>query len=233
MTAGTQPPATHAGTDVAPPDALDLDARLTLRDGAIVHMRAIQAGDTERLRRLHRRLSTDAIFFRFFRLLPELSAELAERFTHVDYVGHMALVATVGSGAAEEIIAIVQYDRADATTAEIAFEVQDAWQGKGIATALLYHLAAYGRAHGFTRFVAITMSSNARMIEVLRYAGFPFHMRYVDGDVEASLDITQPPSPPFAHAVSSVPDPLGHGERVDAGAVEGAVVEGAVVEGAV
>jgi RimJ/RimL family protein N-acetyltransferase len=206
MNAGTQPPAAHAGPDVAvSPDALCLDARLTLRDGAIVRMRAIRPDDMDRLRRLHERLSPDAIVFRFFRMLPRLSVELAERFTHVDYVSRMALVATVGSGEAEEIIAVVRYDRTDATTAEVAFVVRDDWQGKGIATALLYHLAAYGRAHGFTRFIAITMGSNARMIEVLRFAGFPFQMRYVGGDVEASLDITGPPSPPFAPGGSAPP----------------------------
>jgi RimJ/RimL family protein N-acetyltransferase len=209
MNAGTQPPtmpAAHAGPDIAPPpDALCLDTRLTLRDGAIVRMRAIRPDDMDRLRRLHSRLSADAIVFRFFRMLPQLSEEMAERFTHVDYMNRMALVATVGSGEAEEIIAVVRYDRTDATTAEVAFVVQDEWQGKGIATALLYHLAAYGRAHGFTRFIAITMGSNARMLEVLRFAGFPFHMRYIDGDVEASLDITAPPSPPFAPGGSPPP----------------------------
>lgn len=209
MNAGTQPPAARAGIDAVAPDALCLDARLTLRDGAIVRMRAIRPDDMDRLRRLHGRLSTDAIVFRFFRVLPRLSEEMAERFTHVDYVSRMALVATVGSGDAEELIAVVRYDRTDATTAEIAFVVRDDWQGKGIATALLHHLAVYGRAHGFTRFVAITMGSNARMIEVLRYAGFPFHMRYEGGDVEASLDITQPPSPPFAPADATSPGSLG------------------------
>src|SRR5690349_14642233 len=211
MNAGTQPPtmpAAHAGPDIAPPpDALCLDTRLTLRDGAIVRMRAIRPDDMDRLRRLHSRLSADAIVFRFFRMLPQLSEEMAERFTHVDYMNRMALVATVGSGEAEEIIAVVRYDRTDATTAEVAFVVQDEWQGKGIATALLHHLAVYGRAHGFTRFVAITMGSNARMIEVLRYAGFPFHMRYEGGDVEASLDITQPPAPPFAPAAPAAAAP--------------------------
>ncbi len=220
MNAGTQPPAmpaAHAGPEIAPPPgALCLDARLPQRDGAIVRMRAIRPDDMDRLRRLHGRLSADAIVFRFFRMLPQLSEELAERFTHVDYVNRMALVATVGSGEAEEIIAVVRYDRTDTTTAEIAFVVRDDWQGKGIATALLYHLAAYGRAHGFTRFVAITMGSNARMIEVLRFAGFPFHMRYVGGDVEASLDITAPPSPPFAPSGSPAQPPARHGEQAGA-----------------
>ena len=57
----------------------------------------------------------------------------------MDYVDRMALVATRGEGEAEEILAVVRYDRtAGEREAEVAFVVQDAWQGHGIATALLH-----------------------------------------------------------------------------------------------
>ena len=77
--------------------------------------------------------------------------------------------------------------------AEVAFVVQDAWQGHGIATALLHELAAYARAHGVERFVALTMGTNARMLDVLHNCGFPCHTRYDGGDILATLDITAPP----------------------------------------
>ena len=64
-------------------------------------------------------------------------------------------------GAAEEILAVVRYDRlAGEREAEVAFVVQDAWQGHGLATALLHELAAYARAHGVERFLALTMGTN-------------------------------------------------------------------------
>lgn len=170
-----------------------LEEPLTLRDGAVVQVRAIRAEDDERLRAFHRRLSTEAIIFRFFHIMPELSAHDAQWFTHVDYLNRMALVATTGIGAEEQILGVVRYDVIAPATAEVAFVVADQWRGHGIATALLHRLAAYARQRGITTFVAITMGTNAPMLDVLRRCGFACTMRYRDADIEAHLDITLPP----------------------------------------
>jgi RimJ/RimL family protein N-acetyltransferase len=185
-----------------PADALQLTHDLTLRDGSVVRVRAIRADDTERLQAFHAHLSMESIIFRFFRTVPSLSDEQARQFTHVGYANRMALIATRGAEEAEEFLAVVRYDRTAAREAEVAFVVQDAWQGHGIATALLHQLAAYARTHGVERFVALTMGSNARMLDVLRNCGFPCQMRYDSGDILAIIDITAPPtfspSPPRA-----------------------------------
>ncbi|HEY7022712.1 MAG TPA: GNAT family protein [Ktedonobacterales bacterium] len=177
-----------------PDDALRQTHNLTLRDGSVVRVRAIRAEDTERLQAFHAHLSMDSIIWRFFRSVPSLSDEQARQFTHVDYRDRMALIATRGDGAAEEILAVVRYDRtAGAREAEVAFVVADAWQGHGLATALLHQLAAYGRAHGIERFVALTMGTNVRMLDVLHHCGFPCRTRYDGGDILATLDIIAPP----------------------------------------
>src|SRR5690348_9731792 len=111
----------------------------------------------------------------------------------------MVLLATRGEGTDEEIIAIVRYDRTGPDEAEVAFVVQDRWQGHGIATALLYRLAAYGRRRGITTFVALTMGSNQPMLDVLRYCGFPRTSRYRDGEVEVRLDISNDVRSPLPH----------------------------------
>jgi RimJ/RimL family protein N-acetyltransferase len=185
-----------------PADALHQTHDLTLRDGRVVHVRAIRADDTMRLQAFHAHLSMESIIWRFFRSVPRLSDEQARQFTQVDYVDRMALVATRGENAAGEILAVVRYDRrAGAREAEVAFVVADAWQGQGIATALLHQLAAYARAHGVARFVALTMGTNVRMLEVLHNCGFPCRTRYDGGDILTTLDITAPPSvPPRAPA---------------------------------
>jgi GNAT superfamily N-acetyltransferase len=177
-----------------PDEAMGVTHDLTLRDGSVLHVRAIHADDTVRLQSFHAHLSMESIIFRFFRTLPSISVEQATQFTHVDYVNRMALVATRGEGEAEELLAIVRYDRTtEECEAEVAFVVQDAWQGHGIATALLHELAAYARAHGVERFVAVTMGTNVRMLDVLHHCGFPCHTRYDGGDILATLDITAPP----------------------------------------
>src|SRR5690349_16661741 len=189
-------------TPCLPEDALRQTHNLTLRDGSVVRVRAIRADDTARLQAFHAHLSMESIIWRFFRSVPSLSDEQARQFTHVDYRDRMALIATRGDGAAEEILAVVRYDRmAGERQAEVAIVVQDAWQGHGLATALLHELAAYARAHGVERFIALTMGINVRMLDVLRNCGFPCRTRYDGGDILATLDITAPPRfPPWAPA---------------------------------
>jgi RimJ/RimL family protein N-acetyltransferase len=182
-----------------PQDAAQLAHDLLLRDGTSVHVRAIRVDDTVRLQAFHAHLSMESIIWRFFRSVPSLSDDQARLFTHVDYVNRMALIATrevtCDEGGAEEILAVVRYDRmAGAREAEVAFVVADAWQGQGLATALLHELATYARAQGVEQFVALTMGTNVRMLDVLHNCGFPCRTRFDGGDILATLDITAPPS---------------------------------------
>jgi RimJ/RimL family protein N-acetyltransferase len=192
---GDPPPQDESLLLCLPEEVTQLAHDLTLRDGSVVQVRAIRADDTARLQAFHARLSPESIIWRFFRSVPRLSEAQARQFTHVDYADRMALLATRGAGADEAILAVVRYDRqAAAREAEVAFVVQDAWQGRGIATALLHELAAYARTQGIERFVALTMGTNVRMLAVLRHGGFPCQMRYDGGDILATLDITAPPT---------------------------------------
>ncbi len=191
MTIDPVTPQPAPGSTSSPPDAR-WTTELTLRDGSTIQMRPIRPDDTERLRAFHASLSPDTIILRFFHLMPELPAKMAEHFTHVDYVRRMALVASQTTGGVERFLGVVRYDTIGPATAEVAFVVEDHWQGHGIATALLLRLAQYAREQGFTTLVAITMGTNRRMLDVLKHCGFPCKFRYVDGEVECSLDITTP-----------------------------------------
>lgn len=177
-----------------PDDAQLLEGALLLRNGSRIHMRPIRADDSTRLQQFHADLSPETIVFRFFHFVPKLAQEAADHFTHIDYANRMALVATIGAGAEEQIVGVVRYERTSPSSAEVAFVVADAWQGQGIATALLLQLAGYARQHVITSFTAVTMADNVRMIIVLRTCGFPCQFRYSNGEVEATLDISHQPS---------------------------------------
>jgi RimJ/RimL family protein N-acetyltransferase len=182
--------------NLMPVDAVQLEGDFPLRGGGTAHVRAIRPDDRERLRAFHRQLSSESIVFRFFRYKPDLSVEEAARFTQVDYQRRMALVATRRSGEAEEILGVVRYEHIGPATAEVAFVVEDHWQGHGIATTLLHRLADYARRRGYTTFVALTMGNNARMLEVLQRSGFPSTAHTDSGEIEVRLDIRLPPTTP-------------------------------------
>jgi RimJ/RimL family protein N-acetyltransferase len=144
-----------------------------LRDGSFVHLRPIQSDDTGRLQAFHTHLSMNTIVLRFGSYMPILNEEMDEQFTHLDHRHAMAFVATIRQGTDEMIVGVGRYSWIAPATAEIAFTIADQWQGRGIATSLLYLLAWYGREHGFTTFVGYTMEENATMRNVFRKSGIP------------------------------------------------------------
>lgn len=161
------------------------EADVVLRDGSVAQVRPIRPSDAEGVRRFHRRQSDESIYMRFFAPLRELSERDIRRFTTVDYVDRVALVATVRG----EIIGIGRYDRIDRATAEVAFNISDHYQGRGIGSVLLEHLAAIAQEDGITRFVADVLPQNRKMLAVFGDAGYEVERRMEDGVVSVHFDI--------------------------------------------
>jgi RimJ/RimL family protein N-acetyltransferase len=150
-----------------------------LRDGTVVHVRPISRDDVGGVARFHGRLSSQTTYYRFFSVHPVLSARELEYFTGVDHERREALVAVVD----DEIVAVARFDRqADAGEAEVAFVVEDRWQGRGLGTMLLDRLMTLAVERGITTFVAQTLPTNRRMLAVFRHCGRPVEDRF-DGDV--------------------------------------------------
>src|ERR1041385_4042811 len=87
------------------------------------------------------------------------------------------------------IIAAGSYWAQDERTAEVAFSVEDSFQGKGIGTLLLERLALLAIRNGFVEFWATTHGSNQPMLDVFRHSGFPVQMRRDDGFVEVRFSV--------------------------------------------
>ncbi|MBB6547796.1 acyl-CoA synthetase (NDP forming)/GNAT superfamily N-acetyltransferase [Nonomuraea rubra] len=162
------------------------EADVVLADGGTAHVRPIRPADADRLRSFYSRLSDESIYFRFFGPRPRLSDREVERFTNVDYVSRVALIATIGA----EMVAVIRYDRTGPGEAEVAFLVEDAHQGRGVASVLLEHLAATARERGIERFIADVLPANMRMTGLLRQAGYTAQSQFEDGVVRMTLDLT-------------------------------------------
>lgn len=167
---------------------------MVLRDGGTARIRPITTDDAERLVSFYEQVSDESKYYRFFAPYPRLSAKDVHRFTHHDYVDRVGLAVTVGG----EFIATVRYDRIDAQgrpasapadEAEVAFLVQDAHQGRGVASALLEHIAAVARERGIRRFAAEVLPANNKMIKVFRDAGYTQQRSFEDGSVHLTLDL--------------------------------------------
>ncbi|MFE9650152.1 GNAT family N-acetyltransferase [Streptomyces sp. NPDC006365] len=170
------------------------EADVVLRDGGTARIRPITADDADRLVSFYEQVSDESKYYRFFAPYPRLSAKDVHRFTHHDFVDRVGLAATVGG----EFIATVRYDRinaeglsasAPADEAEVAFLVQDAHQGRGVASALLEHIAAVARERGIRRFAAEVLPANSKMIKVFTDAGYQQQRSFEDGVVRLEFDL--------------------------------------------
>ena len=153
------------------------EADVLLADGGVAHLRPIRPSDAERLVAFYDRVSPQSKYFRFFAPYPRLSDRDVKRFTEVDYVDRVAFILTLG----DEMIAVGRYDRVEDDHAEVAFLIEDAHQGRGIAQLLLEHLAQAARERGIRRFVAEVLPENRRMAKVFADAGYRVTKGIEDG----------------------------------------------------
>lgn len=186
------------------------EADVVLRDGGTARIRPIAEDDVDRLLSFYEQVSDESKYYRFFAPYPRLSDRDVQRFTHHDYVNRVALAATVGG----EFIATVRYDRIDTSgrpvsspsdatgkggrhapdgetpdEAEVAFLVRDDHQGRGVASALLEHIAAVARERGIGRFTAEILPANHKMIKVFTDAGYSQKRSFEDGSVHLTFPL--------------------------------------------
>ncbi|CAM5779830.1 bifunctional acetate--CoA ligase family protein/GNAT family N-acetyltransferase [Cellulomonas persica] len=181
--------ATRDDADAAYPAGWEAD--VVLLDGATTHIRPIRPQDADALQAFHVAQSERSTYLRFFAHLERLPERDLHRLVHVDHTDRVALVATADDDGPQgyRIIGVARYDRVDEDEAEVAFNIADAQQGRGLGSVLLEHLAAAARERGVRRFVAEVLPQNGRMISVFRNAGYEVRQHAEDGVVSLAFDI--------------------------------------------
>ena len=71
--------------------------------------------------------------------------------------------------------------------AEVAFDVVDQYQGQGIGTGLMHHLAAIARGNGLKELIAEVLPDNISMLKVFEKSGLHVSTNYEPGVVHVSL----------------------------------------------
>jgi GNAT superfamily N-acetyltransferase len=161
-------------------------------------LRPIRPDDARGLVEFHNHLSPRSCYLRFFSFHPTLTLVEVDRFTDVDYVDRLALVAEFD----DKLIAVARFDRHVGTTeAEVAFVVADEYQYHGIGSLLLDELVRAARDRGITTFLADTLSENRAMLGVFTHAGFEVNSSTEYGTVSLRFEIE--PTEASRHALST------------------------------
>ena len=127
---------------------------VTLRSGDLVVVRQVQPGDAPALVRAYANLGEQSRYRRFFTVMPELPEATVQAAVDVDHEDNEALVALPQLSA--EIVGECRFVRlADQPdTADLGVTVVDAWQGRGLGSALLARLSERALEVGIEYFTA-------------------------------------------------------------------------------
>ncbi len=141
-----------------PPYPKDLERAVRLANDALVWLRPIRPDDAPRLIALYGRLSTRSAYQRFFTVMKRLPPDWAQVFATVDFQRRLAIVAERETPMGSELIGVGRYEPGDADdTVEVAFVVEDGWQGFGLGPILLDAVLRAGEARGIQRFRAYVL----------------------------------------------------------------------------
>jgi len=142
-----------------------------VRDGREIEIRALRPDDKDDMLAAVGRTGTQSLQRRFFVVKRGFSEKEIAFFMNIDFANHVALVALADEGGRKVIIGGGRYIVTEPGKAEIAFVVID-YQGQGIGTLLMRHLAVIARKAGLKELIAEVLPENAAMRKVFSKFGF-------------------------------------------------------------
>ncbi len=157
---------------------------IKLADGAEVTVRPLTSIYREAVRDLHDRCSPESRRFRYFTAMPALPPRAFDKLC--DRSKGYSLVA----GHDGQVVGMANLMfTPDPGIAEMAFLVEDRWQGRGLGTAMARMLVRAARDLGYAEVRATMLSDNARMRRLLVALGAGLAYTEDPGVMEARLPV--------------------------------------------
>jgi RimJ/RimL family protein N-acetyltransferase len=154
------------------PDAAEYLAREHLRDDRPITIRALRPDDRAEMLAAIGRTSMQSLQRRFFAPKKGFSEREIAFYLDIDFESHVAIVAEIAEDGRSVIAGGGRYIVVQPGKAEIAFVVVDAYQGHGIGTILMRHLAVLARDAGLKELVAEVLPENTAMLKLFKKFGF-------------------------------------------------------------
>jgi acyl-CoA hydrolase/GNAT superfamily N-acetyltransferase len=166
----------------------DLEQDFTMKDGRLLRVRAIRPSDEEGMRNLFYRFSEDSIYYRYFSPIKTMPHAKMQEYVNVDYSKALSIVGLVGPAGQGTIVAEARYVMLDdGKRADAAFIVDEAYQGKGVATFMFNLLIKAAKERGIQGFIADVLASNRAMMAVFEKGGYPVQAHLEQGEYHLSI----------------------------------------------
>jgi ribosomal protein S18 acetylase RimI-like enzyme len=169
----------------------EIETRHTFKDKLSVRFRAIKPSDEDQMRRLFYRFSDKAIYYRYFSPIKTMPHEKTQEYVNVDYRDALSIVALVGDPGQQTIIAEARFVKhKNKPLMDVAFVVDETYQGYGIASHLYQMLAKLAKERGAQGMTADVLASNRAMLKVFEKGKFPVQARLEQGIYELTIDLS-------------------------------------------
>ena len=161
---------------------MEIATEHVFKGGLKVRIRAIKPSDEEAMRRLFYRFSNTAVFRRFLFPISTMPHDKTQEYVNVDYSQVMSVVVLAGESDEEAIIAEARYVKDDHSAyGEVAFIVDEKYQGRGMATYLYKMLIRLAKERGLKGFTAEVLPANKEMMKVFEKGGLAIDARLENG----------------------------------------------------
>jgi acyl-CoA hydrolase/GNAT superfamily N-acetyltransferase len=156
----------------------ELEAYKTTPTGLDLFLRPVKLSDEPLLKDFFYSLSNDSMYRRFISTRVDMHHDRLQPFVVIDYTKEMVILAILQHEETELIVGMAQYlINETAHTAEVAFVVRDAYQGRGIGAVLLTYVTYLARKSGLHGFNAAVLTGNRQMLQLFEKMGFNIEKR--------------------------------------------------------
>jgi len=163
------------------------------KGGLKVRFRAIKPSDEEAMRRLFYRFSNQTVMRRFLFPISTMPHNKMQEYVNVDYSHMMSVVALVRKSGQETIIAEARYAKDEQSAiGDLAFVVDEEYQGIGIGSYLYEMLIRLARDRGLKGFTAEVLQTNQNMMKVFEKGQLPVNARVENGLLRLSISFEEP-----------------------------------------
>jgi len=171
----------------------EISAKETLTGGITVYFRAIKPSDEEAMRRLFYRFSDEAVYYRYFTAVKTMPHAKMQEYVNIDYCRTMSVVGILREAGQERIIAEARYVKHSQNSyADIAFVIDEDYQGVGLASCLYKMLIRLARERGLQGFTADILATNKGMMKVLEKGGLPMRAILDSGVYHVTIPFNGP-----------------------------------------
>jgi len=161
---------------------MEVASELAMKNGLMVRFRPIKPSDEEAMRHFFYRFSKQSIFRRFFFPVSTMPHNKLQAYVNIDYRSEMSIVALINEPGQEIIIAEARYaSDEESGFGELAFFVDEKYQGLGIALYLYKLLIRLARERGLSGFTADVLQGNKDMLKVIEKGGLPMKASFKNG----------------------------------------------------